>query len=148
MSSLIPYRRHNHMMHPFMSNEMEETFFRPFLEMSDFFGASSFRVDVKEKKDHYLLEAELPGVPEDQISLTVDDGILTIEADMNSEKKEEKENYLYSERRIGHFQRSFNMEGVKEEEITAKYKNGVLQVVLPKKEQKKDMPEKRRIPID
>ena len=51
---------------------------------------------------------------------------------MNVEKKEEKESYLYSERRYGHMSRSFNLEGIHQEGISAEYKDGVLTVRLPK----------------
>ena len=69
---------------------------------------------------------------QDQINLTVDKDVLTIAADMNTEKKEEKESYLYSERRYGHMSRSFNLEGINQEGISASYKDGVLTVHLPK----------------
>ncbi|MPN14935.1 18 kDa heat shock protein [bioreactor metagenome] len=96
------------------------------------FGSCGFRVDVKDEKDHYALEAELPGVPKEQIEVSVDNGVLTIAANMNSEKKTEKDNYVYSERKTGRFQRSFNLEGIREQDIKADYKDGILKLELPK----------------
>ncbi len=135
MRNLVPYR-HNHMGSPLHREFFTDNFFAPFFNMSDYFGTSSFRVDIRENEDHYEISADLPGVPEDQIEITVDDGLLTIAADMNEEKKEEKDGYLYSERRSGRFQRSFNLDSsrVREEDISAHYENGVLCVNIPKQE--------------
>jgi HSP20 family protein len=76
------------------------------------------------------MEAELPGVTQDQINLTVDNDTLTIAADMHSEHKDE--NPYYSERRVGHVSRSFSLEGIDQDRITADFKNGILYVTLPK----------------
>ena len=146
MSSLIPYR-HNRGLRAGSNSIFEDNFFRPFFEMGDFFGSSAFRVDVKEKDDHYELEAELPGVPQDQIELTVDNNMLTIAANMNAEKKEEKENYVYSERRSGRYQRSCDLTGINDQDITASYQDGILRVTLPKERPGKG-PEKRKIDIN
>ena len=129
MYTLVPYRSRREVSRPSL---FDDRFFRSFFDMNDMVGSAGFRVDVKEQADAYTLEAELPGVKQDQISLTVDNDVLTIAADMNVEKKEEKESYLYSERRYGHMSRSFNLEGIHQEDISAEYKDGVLTVRLPK----------------
>lgn len=129
MYTLVPYRSRREVSRPSL---FDDRFFRSFFDMNDMVGSAGFRVDVKEQPDAYTLEAELPGVKQDQISLTVDNDVLTIAADMNVEKKEEKESYLYSERRFGHMARSFNLEGINQENISAEYKDGVLTVRLPK----------------
>ena len=59
-------------------------------------------------------------------------GFRTIAADINSEKKDNREGYLYSERRTGHVERRFSLEGVREDDITAKCEHGILTVTLPK----------------
>ncbi len=145
MNTLVPYRRY---LGRSMNNSLfNDSFFRSFFNLSDVLSPTTgFRVDIKDTGDAFTLEAELPGVQEDQINLSVEEGSLTISADMNSEKKDEKEGYYYSERRSGHVERSFNVEGIREEDITASYRNGILTVTLPKKEMK---PEKtaRRIEI-
>jgi len=111
---------------------MNDNFFRSFFDMSDMMGPAGFRVDVREDDKAYKLEAELPGVAKDKLNVSVEDGTLTISADLNEEKKEEKAGYLYSERRSGHVERCFNLEGIDAENIKADYKNGVLSVTLPK----------------
>lgn len=115
-----------------LSNFFDDRFFRSFFDMSDCMSTVGFRVDVKEKPDHYAMEAELPGVKEENINLVVDEDVLTISADMNTHKQEEKENYLYSERRSGHMERKFNLDGICQDTITAKFENGVLSITLPK----------------
>lgn len=146
MSFLMPYRKNNSALSA-GNSLFDDSFFAPFFDMGDRMGSSAFRVDVKEKKDHYELQAELPGVPQDKIEIVTENGYLTISADMNSEKKEEKDNYIYSERRSGHFQRSFNLEGIREEGITAKYENGVLKLELPKEAPVPEGGKQRRIDI-
>ena len=66
---------------------------------------------------------------------------------MNSEQKEERQNYVYSERRTGRFQRSFDLTGVREEGIEARYEDGVLRVTLPKESVQEAEKAPRRIEI-
>ena len=115
-----------------MSNPFDDRFFRSFFDMNDMVGSAGFRVDVKEQQDNYLLEAELPGVKQEDINLTVEDDVLTISAEVNAQKKEQHQNYLYSERRTGHMERRFSLEGIRQEGITAAYQDGVLTITLPK----------------
>ena len=148
MYTMIPFRTHHNMSraHETMPSLFDDRFFRSFFDMGDMLGTAGFRVDVKENANDYLLEAELPGVKQEDISLTVENDVLTIAADVNTQKKTEKENYLYSERHSGHMERSFNLDGIRQEDISAEYRDGVLTVTLPKA---KPEPEKtaRRIAI-
>jgi len=130
MYTIVPYRRrmNRELSTPFLADR----FFRSFFDMGDMVGSAGFRVDVREDDNAYQLEAELPGVPKDKINLSIDEGVLTISADMNDEKKEEGKGYVYSERRSGHVERSFNLEGINADAIAADYKHGVLMVTLPK----------------
>ncbi|MGI6005556.1 MAG: Hsp20/alpha crystallin family protein [Christensenellales bacterium] len=138
MSHLIPSRGFRELSRGFW----DDPFFRSFLD-TPAGGVSAFRVDVKDMNDHYLLEADIPGVESDQLEITADDGVLTIAANMNMEKKESRENYVYNERRIGRFSRSFNLEGIDEENITADYKDGVLRLTLPKEKAEEPRPVRR-----
>jgi HSP20 family protein len=83
--------------------------------MEDFFAP---KVDVKDCKDHYEIHAELPGVKKDDIKVTLDNGVLTLEAHLEQEDKEEKDGkYVRQERRYGKLMRRFNLDGdVKEED--------------------------------
>lgn len=103
--------------------------------VSDFFDEPSIlrmRTDIRKTEDGYLLEAEIPGVEKKDISLKLDENVLTISADLNLENKEEDNHYLRKERVSGHMERSFNVEGIQQDAITADYHNGILVVKLPK----------------
>ena len=129
--SMMPYRAHHQLpQERRMPSLFDDRFFRSFFDMNDWMGNMGFRVDIHDEEDHYALEAELPGVKEDQIDLSVENDTLTISADMQSERKDEKA--YYSERRVGHVSRSFNLDGIDQERISAEYKNGILYVTLPK----------------
>jgi HSP20 family protein len=96
--------------------------------------ALSPSMDVKETDKEILVETELPGLGEKDISLTVQNGILTIQGEKKLDYDEEKENYHVMERRYGSFQRSLRLpETVDDTKIDARFDNGVLKVTLPKR---------------
>ena len=130
MYTLVPFRRS-------FAPLFNDHFMREFFDMD---AMPEMRVDVREKDGAYLLDAELPGLKKEDINLNVNDGVLTISADINQEKKENKDGYVCSERRCGHVERSFNLEGIDVSGITADYRHGVLTVRLPKEkaEEKKN----------
>lgn len=132
MYTMVPYRSHRELTRPLMNDLFNDSFFRRFFDVGDMVGAAGFRVDVREQDDAYVLEAELPGVKPEDVSLTCDGDVLTIAADVNTEKQDERSGYLYSERHTGHMERRFNLEGIRQEDITAASNNGVLTVTLPK----------------
>lgn len=93
-----------------------------------------FKVDVIDEGSRFELTAELPGVNKEDVSLSYNQGYLTIEASRNTniEEKDEKTNYLRQERSTGSVSRSFYINNVDAEKISAEFKDGVLQVALPK----------------
>lgn len=125
-----------------------DRFFDTFMNMDSFFDSRAFRVDVREKEDAYELSAELPGMKRDQIEITAQDGILTISANMNTQRREEKDGYVYAERRVGTFKRSFNLEGILEDAITAHYEDGILTLKLPKIKPEEIKAQARHIAIE
>ena len=140
MSNMIAYRNHN--MLP------ETRFFDEF--MRPFFGSmqqDSMRVDVKDEGDHYLLEAEIPGAKRDDVHVSVDDGVLTISAECNSEKKDAKDDkrYVINERRYGSVERSFSVDNIAEDQISAEFTDGVLKLTMPKKTPEEKTPRKIEI---
>ena len=95
-------------------------------------------VDVYEKDDKYVINAEIPGLEKEDIKIDVKDGALSLSGEKKYEEKKEDENYIRVERRYGKFERRFNLpENVDVEKVSANYKNGVLEVTLPKKEEAK-----------
>lgn len=138
MYTMIPFRSHHNALsrtRDMAPSLFDDRFFRSFFDMSDWMGGSmGFRVDIRENDTNYLLEAELPGVDEKNIELSVENDVMTISADLNEERKDERN--CYSERRYGHMSRAFNLEGIDQDHIVASHKNGILYVTLPKTEPK------------
>jgi HSP20 family protein len=96
--------------------------------------ALSPSMDVKETNKEIVVETELPGLDEKDISLTVQNGVLTIQGEKKLDYDEEKENYHVMERRYGSFQRSLRLpDTVDDTKINARFDNGVLKVTLPKR---------------
>ena len=79
MFNVIPFRAARNLMNTSMDDMLSDRFFRHFFDMSDMVGTAGFRVDVKEQPDAYVLEAELPGVKQDDITLTAEDGVANAE---------------------------------------------------------------------
>ncbi len=138
MYTMIPYRTRHTMTRPVMDSFLNDRFFRSFFDMDEMVGGGAFRVDVLEKPDQYVLEAELPGVQEDQISLSVEKDVLTISADLSQKKEDQEGAYLYAERRGGHMERAFRLEKIRQDDITATYRDGILTVILPKEKPDED----------
>jgi HSP20 family protein len=90
-------------------------------------------VDIKEDKEKIVFKTDLPGVDEQDIKVTIEDGTLMLSGERKFEKETEKENFHRVERRYGSFQRSFTLpETVDEDKISASYRKGVLELTLPK----------------
>jgi len=90
-------------------------------------------VDVAEKDGVYEITAELPGMEEKDIDVSVASGMLTIKGEKKEEKEENRKDYHLSERRYGAFERSFGIpDGVDADKIAASFKKGVLTITLPK----------------
>jgi HSP20 family protein len=103
-------------------------------------------MDVKETDKEIVVEAELPGIDDKDISLSLQDGILTIKGEKKLERDEEKGNYRMMERRHGSFQRSVRLpDTVDENKVEASFNNGVLKVSLPKRPEA--IGKQRTIPI-
>ncbi|MFO1144239.1 MAG: Hsp20/alpha crystallin family protein [Amaricoccus sp.] len=90
-------------------------------------------MDMVEKDDAYQLTAELPGLDEKDVKVTLSKGYLTIEGEKHEEREQREKEYHLSERRYGSFQRMVRVpEGVDSDRIDASYRQGVLTVTLPK----------------
>ena len=123
--------------------------------VKDFFGRKpelterfqwSPEVDIIEKKDKFLIKADLPGLDKKDIDISIDNNILSIRGEKKQEKKEEDENHLYIERNYGSFCRSFSIPTeVDIDKIDAGFKNGVLLMELPKLPEEKSQSKKVKI---
>lgn len=92
-------------------------------------------VDIKELDDKFVLHADIPGVKPEDIDISMEDGMLTVKGEKESEAKTEEEGYKRIERSYGSFYRRFSLPDTADgEAISAKSKNGVLEIVIPKRE--------------
>ena len=95
-------------------------------------------VDIFETEGEIVVKSELPGIDRKDITLHLENNVLTLRGERKFEKETKEENYHRIERSYGNFSRSFSIPAtVDEEKIRADYKDGVLKIVLPKKEQAK-----------
>ena len=92
-------------------------------------------VDIAEKDDHFLIEADIPGVDPEDIEVSVENGFLTVKGERESESKEDKNGYTRVERSHGSFYRRFSLPDTANcENVTAKSNKGVLQIKVGKSE--------------
>ena len=92
-------------------------------------------VDILENEQSLVLKADIPGMTESDIGISIENGTLTLKGERKFEKQEDKAGYHRIERSYGSFARSFLLpDSVDAEHVAADYKNGLLTVTIPKKE--------------
>ena len=100
------------------------------------------KTDVKDSGDHYDVAIDLPGFKKDEISVSVDNGYLTVSAEKGQEKEEKEEKsgrYIRRERCAGSVSRSYYVgSSVKPEDVKAKFEDGILALQVAKKEEKEE----------
>ena len=125
-----------------MSDRLNRVFSRPTLSTS---GREALTVadwlptvDISETDSEYLIKAELPEVKKEDVKVTVENGVLTLQGERRQEKEEKGKKYHRVERSYGSFVRSFTLpESVDESAVKAEYKDGMLNLHLPKTEKVK-----------
>jgi HSP20 family protein len=125
-----------------MSERLNRVFSRPSLRNS---GKENLTVadwlptvDISETEGEYLIKAELPEVKKEDVKVTVENGVLTLQGERRQEKEEKGRKFHRVERSYGSFVRSFSLpESVDEGAVKAEYKDGVLNLHLPKSERVK-----------
>jgi HSP20 family protein len=125
-----------------MSERLNRVFSRPSLRSS---GKENLTVadwmptvDISETEGEYLIKAELPEVRKEDVKVTVENGVLTLQGERRQEKEEKGKRFHRVERSYGSFVRSFTLpESVDESSVKAEYKDGVLNLHLPKSEKVK-----------
>jgi len=101
-------------------------------------GIVSPHFDVSETEESVVVEAELPGMDEKDIELTLQDNVLTIKGEKKREEETKKKNCYISERSYGRFQRSLQLgSNMNADQVEATFKKGVLTVTIPKLEPEK-----------
>ena len=109
------------------------------------------KTDIKDTKEGYELDIELPGYNKEDVSAELKDGYMTISASTKSDEGDKDENgkYIRRERYYGSCSRSFYVgEAITQEDITARFENGILKLFVPKKEEKPAVEEKKYITIE
>lgn len=105
-------------------------------------GMATPAMEVHQSDDKLEITAELPGVKEEDIDLTVEDGVLTLRGEKKYERTDEERGY--SERRYGTFERRLTLpSNIDEDKCSADFKDGVLTITMPKSEKARG----RRIPL-
>lgn len=134
---------------------MELTKWEPLREIEDFFdrytralatpfargadlaanGGWAPRVDVSENDAAFVIKAEIPGISKDDVKVTLENGVLTLQGERHQEQEEKGWRYHRMERSYGHFMRSFSLPGnVDESHLKATFHDGLLEVDIPKLE--------------
>ncbi len=139
MTGLTPFNRNNFL----RRNNKEDNFYNM---IDDFFTSpfftnrnlmnDSFKLDIKEQEDRYLVEADLPGIKKEEIDLSLNEGRLSISIQREEKEDKEEKDYVHRERRYTSMNRVVYLGDVKEENIKANLKDGVLFIDIPKGEEK------------
>jgi len=112
--------------------------------------ARVMKTDVKEHDDHYEIAIDLPGFKKEEVTLTLENGYLTVDVakGLDKDENDKKGTLIRQERYCGAMQRSYYVgEDITEEDIKAKMEHGLLTLTIPKKETPK-LPEKKSITIE
>lgn len=138
MAGLIPFNRRN--------RDVLSTGFESFQNMLDSFFADNwgwpfrgslfgdtFKLDVQDNKTEYLIEAELPGVKKEDISISLDEGRLNISVNSDETVEKNEKNYIHRERHLTSMSRSIMLADADSKNVKAKLDNGVLTIAVPKK---------------
>jgi HSP20 family protein len=109
----------------------------PFREIAPIAGGQSLDFDaafeVKETKEGYLFKADVPGIKENDLTISLTGSRLTVSGKREAEKQQEHETYFSYERTYGSFARAFTLpEGIDAEKVNANLKDGVLTILVPK----------------
>lgn len=120
---------------PFFEDFFEFPFKKNFRELENI-----MKTDVKETESNYEIEVDLPGFDKKDVSISLNDGYLTISAKKENSTNESEHKYIRRERCYGSCQRSFYVGDIDESEINAKLENGILTISLPKEDKKINAP--------
>ncbi|HLR91716.1 MAG TPA: Hsp20/alpha crystallin family protein [Atopostipes sp.] len=109
--------------------------------------ATSFNTDIKETDKEYIVVAEIPGIPKENIEVDYQNNVLSIMAkyEQDTEETNKEFNYIRRERSSRSYNRQFIIQDIDEDSITAKFENGLLTVQLPKKDPEKSATKKIEI---
>lgn len=103
-------------------------------------------LELAREDTEYRLSAELPGMSESDVQVSIDDGVLILKGEKRDESKRTKNGHMVSERRYGSFERHVSLpKDIVADKVSADFKNGVLTITIPRDE--KSSAKARKIPI-
>lgn len=135
-------------------NRLFEDFWRnpfsvsPFVHLNRAWSGDAFNpsVDISETDKEIKLEAELPGMDEKDIDISISEDVLIIKGEKRQEKERKDQNYYFVERSYGSFSRQFPLpSSVDEDKIAASFRKGVLTITMPKRPEV--VQQRKRIPV-
>ena len=100
--------------------------------------AGTFKVDIEDREDAYVIVAEVPGVEKDEIDITLEEGKLRVAVEKVEKEEEKEKNYIHRERRVRSMSRTMYFKDIDEENLEASLEQGILEIKVPKKAPKKD----------
>ena len=137
MSRFLPSRRNRNLVNKDFDDfddfyNMVDDFFNWNWPSRRNFMRDTFKVDVEDNKDNYLVTAELPGVNKDEVDIEMNEGTMNISIKREENVDEENKNYIHKERRYSSMSRNIYLEDAKSQGIKANLDNGVLKITVPK----------------
>ena len=147
MFEVIPYKNNNRLMSRNSDDfsQLFNNFFNDDFSVPSNSIDGSFKVDLKENDNEYIIQADLPGVKKEAINIEYNNNYITISTKVDDSVEENKDTYVRRERHYGEFKRSLYMDNIDADKIDASFSNGVLDVKLPKLN--KDAVNKKKISI-
>jgi len=136
MAGLVPFNRKNSGAMSTDFNEFQnmlEDFFTDSWPLRRSLAADTFKVDVEDRENEYVIEAELPGVDRNEVTLRMEDKRLTVAVRKAEETEDKNKNYIHKERRFCSMSRSIFLSDAMSDGIKAKLNDGVLSVTVPKR---------------
>lgn len=133
MSDLIPEKKSRGLLGRDFESFYDtlENFFKGGISPKDF-GIGTFKLDVQENENEYVVEADIPGVKKEELKVELDDKNLSISVEREERIDEEKKNYIHKERKSTSMSRQIYLAKAKQDGVKAKLENGVLVVTVPK----------------
>ena len=92
----------------------------------------TFKIDIVENDNEYIVEAEIPGIRKEEIDLNIEEETLSISVNRSEEVNKDEKNYIHRERRSTAMSRRIRLQGAKLDEISAKLEEGILSITIPK----------------
>lgn len=137
MLGLTPLNRRKHdllMSEPDVFDNMLDAFFDEKWMGRKNLLKDTFKMDVQENENNYVVDAELPGVKKEEIDVKIKEGRLQISVEKEELVEESKKNYIHKERYCSSFKRNIYLVDAQDDGITAKLEDGVLHLTIPKKD--------------